>query len=67
MARPGGNPDIANNPGTFRTDRADPLTHQMQLRIGEAMWAQLQQQDDWREFVRDAIAEKLENSPRSPR
>jgi hypothetical protein len=61
MARPGGNPNISKNPQTFTTDRPEPLTKQMQLRISESMWEELQQQEDWREFVREAIAAALQN------
>jgi hypothetical protein len=59
MARPGGNPNINQNPQTFTTDRAEPLTKQMQLRVSESMWNALQEQGDWREFVREAIAHQL--------
>jgi hypothetical protein len=59
MARKGGNPNINQNPETFSTERSEPLLKQMQLRIPQSMWAQLQQQEDWREFVREAIARAL--------
>jgi hypothetical protein len=59
--RPGGNPDINKNPQTFRTDRAEPLVKQMQLRVSERMWNDLQErEEDWREFVREAIQAKLD-------
>lgn len=58
MARPGGNPELTEH--QFTTDRPEPLSKQLQLRITESMWAQLQTLPDWREFVRDAIQAKLE-------
>lgn len=57
MARKGGNPDISKH--GFTTERPEPLTKQLQIRITETMWQQLQQQDDWREFIRQAIAQNL--------
>jgi hypothetical protein len=59
--RPGGNPDINKNPQTFKTDRAEPLIKQMQLRVSEQMWDALHElEGDWREFVREAIQAKLD-------
>jgi hypothetical protein len=56
--RPGGNPDLKEH--QFSTDRPEALTKQMQLRVSESMWAELQAlEGDWREFVRTAIATAL--------
>jgi hypothetical protein len=60
MARKGGNPDIIKH--GFTTDREEPLTKQMQLRVTETMWQQLQTQSDWREFVRQAITDAIVKS-----
>jgi hypothetical protein len=55
--RPGGNPNLEKH--KFTTDRPEALLKQMQLRIPESMWKELQALPDWREFVRNAISEKL--------
>ena len=55
--RPGGNPDIKKY--GFRTDRDEPLRSRLQLRVPDSMKQQLDQQDNWQEFVRQAIYEKL--------
>lgn len=64
MPRPkgSGNPDIHLNPQTFKTDRAEPLAELLQLRVTASMKATLKDMDDWQEFVRQAIADKLEKS-----
>ena len=58
--RPGGNPDIAQF--RFKTDRDEPLRERLQIRVPASMKQQVQQQDDWQEFVRQAIAEKLQSA-----
>jgi hypothetical protein len=58
--RPGGNPDIKKY--GFQTDRDEPLRERLQIRVPVSMKQQLAQQDNWQEFVRDAIAEKLQQS-----
>jgi len=58
--RPGGNPDIAKF--HFKTDRNEPLRERLQIRVPASMKQQVQQQDDWQEFVRQAIAEKLKTA-----
>ncbi len=55
--RPGGNPDIKKY--GFKTDRDEPLRERLQLRVPTSMKQQLLSQDNWQEFVRQAIAEKL--------
>lgn len=55
--RPGGNPDIKQY--GFKSDRDEPLRSRLQLRVPDSMKQQLEQQDNWQEFVRQAIAEKL--------
>lgn len=57
--RPGGNPDIKKY--GFKTDRDEPLRELLQIRVATSMKQQLKQQDNWQEFVRQAIAEKLES------
>lgn len=60
MARPGGNPDLVEY--QFTTDRSEPLLAKLQLRIAKSMKAQIEAIPNWQEFVRDAIAEKLERN-----
>ncbi|MEN9871610.1 MAG: hypothetical protein RLZZ171_2602 [Cyanobacteriota bacterium] len=55
--RPGGNPDIKKY--GFKSDREEPLVESISIRISASMKSQLKQQEKWREFVRQAIAEKL--------
>ena len=58
--RPGGNPDIKKY--GFKSDRDEPLRSRLQLRVPDSMKQQLDQQDNWQEFVRQAIAEKLQSA-----
>jgi len=60
MARPGGNPNIKDNPHTFKTDRDEPLTEKLSMRITPSMLAELKQHENWQELVRQAISEALE-------
>jgi len=58
--RPGGNPDIEKF--RFKTDRDEPLRERLQIRVPASMKQELQQQDNWQEFVRQAIADKLQSA-----
>lgn len=55
--RPGGNLDIEKY--GFKTDRDEPLRSRLQLRVPDSMKQHLDQRDNWQEFVRQAISEKL--------
>ena len=57
MARKGGNPDLKKY--QFTTERDEPLTAKFTLKVTHSMLTELQAIDHWREFVRDAIADKL--------
>ena len=46
----------------FKTDRKEPLRERLQIRVPTSMKQQLQQQENWQEFVRQAIAEKLQSA-----
>jgi hypothetical protein len=59
--RPGGNPDFGTK-YAFQTEREEPLTENVSLRVSASMKSQLQQQKNWQELVRQAIAEKLQQS-----
>ncbi|NJM99949.1 MAG: hypothetical protein HC800_24925 [Phormidesmis sp. RL_2_1] len=60
MARPGGNPDLAAH--QFTTDRPEPLTARLQLRVTERMKQQVTSIPNWQELIRDAIAKELAKS-----
>jgi hypothetical protein len=55
--RPGGNPDLQKY--SFTTDRDEPLRERLQIRVPASMKKELEAKDNWQEFVRQAIAEKL--------
>ena len=59
--RPGGNPDFGNK-YAFQTERDEPLTENVSLRISASMKSQLKQKKNWQEIVRQAIAEKLKTA-----
>ena len=46
----------------FKTKRKEPLTESLSLRIPASMKVKLEEQDNWRELVRNAIAKELESS-----
>ena len=56
--RPGGNPDFGTK-YKFKTDRQEPLTELLAVRVSANMKSEIKQQTNWQEFVRQAIAEKL--------
>ena len=56
--RPGGNPDIKKY--GFKTDRDEPLRERLQIRVPASMKQQLLTQENWQEFVREAIAKALD-------
>ena len=60
--RPGGNPELGAY--QFTTERPEPLTEKFTLRVTKTMLSKLKQIEDWREFARQALAEKLEREGR---
>lgn len=61
MARPGGNPELSKY--QFTTERDEPLTQKFTLRVTDSMLEQLRSLDtNWREFVREAISDKLKQT-----
>ncbi len=56
--RPGGNPDFGTK-YAFRTNRKEPLTKKITVRISENMDTQLKEIEDYREFIREAITKAL--------
>lgn len=63
MARFGGNPDLKKY--QFTTNRDEPLTERFSIRITSSMYQELRMLDNWREFVREAISDKLKKSNRT--
>ena len=60
MSNPTGNPNIKNY--GFKTDRVEPLTAKLSMRVTNSMLAKLKEQENWQELVREAIAEKLQSA-----
>ncbi len=58
MPRPGGNPNIKEH--GFTTDRQEPLTSQLALKVSASMKRRLKEKENWQELVREAIAKALE-------
>ncbi|WP_099072945.1 hypothetical protein [Nostoc linckia] len=60
MPRPGGNPDFGKK-YKFETDRPEPLNQKLTVKLTESMMGYLKGLGkDYPEFVREAIAEKIE-------
>lgn len=58
--RPGGNPDLKKY--SFTTNRDEPLRERLQIRVPASMKQELEAKDNWQEFVRQAITEKLNSA-----
>ena len=43
----------------FTSDRSEPLTSKITIRITDSMLEELKKQDNYREFIREAIAQRL--------
>ncbi|WP_181256761.1 hypothetical protein [Merismopedia glauca] len=56
--RPGGNPDFGTKYG-WKTEREEPLTESLSLRVTASMKSELQHLENWQELVREAIRLKL--------
>lgn len=56
--RPGGNPDFGKKI-KFQTERTEPLSEKITLRITASMLAKLEGLDNYREFCRKAIDEAI--------
>ena len=46
----------------FKTNRSEPLSSKVTVRVTDSMLEQLKKQDNYREFIRQAIAEKLQSA-----
>ena len=58
--RPGGNPDLVKF--QFSTDRPEPCSANLVVRIPPSQHEKLKQLPNWQEKVREAIADLLEES-----
>jgi hypothetical protein len=58
MTKRRGNPQIERY--HFRTAREEPLNAKLSMRVTASMLERIQREDDWPEFVREAIAKQLE-------
>ncbi len=59
MPRPGGNPVLREY--QIKSTRDEPLRSHLSLKVTNSMMGQLKSlEEDWREFVRVAISEKLQ-------
>ncbi len=58
MPNPKGNPDIAKY--GFKTDRPEPCTAQVNLRMPPSLKAKLKEKDNWQEFVRQTLQKALD-------
>lgn len=45
----------------FKSDRSEPLSSKVTVRVTNSMLEELKAQENYREFIREAIAEKLQN------
>ena len=61
--RSGGNPDLKKFQFTAKGDES--LVQTISIRISESMFKKLKEKDNYREFCRQAIAEKLERDCQS--
>ena len=58
MKNPRGNPEVAKY--HFTTDRAEPCTAHLSLRIPPSLKANLKEIDNWQEFVRKTLTKAIE-------
>lgn len=57
MSRPGGNPALAEH--QFTTNREEPCTAKLQVRVPPSMLNELKEYKNWQEIVRQSLAEEL--------
>lgn len=56
--RPGGNPDLVHH--QYKAAGDEPLIEKITIRITTSMLARLQEKENFREFIRQAIQEKFD-------
>jgi len=57
MPRPGGNPTLAEH--QFTTDREEPCTAKLQVRVPPSMLNELKSYENWQEIVRTLVSNEL--------
>ena len=55
---PRGNPDLAQH--GFKTNRPEPLTAHVALKMPASLKAKLQEKENWQEFVRQTLQKALD-------
>ncbi|WP_026734044.1 hypothetical protein [Fischerella sp. PCC 9605] len=63
MPNPHGNPDIKKH--GFKTDRDEPLTERIAIRVTKTMAEKIKSIDDYPEFCRQALQEALDKRNQS--
>lgn len=58
MARPGGNPEFGKSIKQQQLG-SEPLSKVLTIRVTETCWKELEETGDYKNFIREAIAEKL--------
>ncbi|MGB8701905.1 MAG: hypothetical protein WCD18_21020 [Thermosynechococcaceae cyanobacterium] len=58
--RPGGNPDLVQH--QFTTDRAEPCSERLQVRLPRSLKERIMQQPDWPDWVRETLEKNLVDS-----
>ncbi len=58
MSNPKGNPDIKKY--GFKTDRLEPLTAKLSMRVTDSMLTKLKEKENWQEFVRETLTKALQ-------
>ncbi|MDJ0594413.1 MAG: hypothetical protein QNJ72_31300 [Pleurocapsa sp. MO_226.B13] len=59
MARPGGNPNLYKH--GFKTEREEPCSEQVNLRVPLSLKNKLKQKKNWQEFVRQTLIKALDS------
>jgi hypothetical protein len=63
MSNPKGNPNIKEY--GFKTDRLEPLTAKLSMRVTDSMLTKLKEKENWQEFVRETLANALQDELQS--
>ena len=58
MSNPKGNPNIKKY--GFKTDRPEPLTAKLSMRVTDSMLTKLKEKENWQEFVRETLTKALQ-------
>ncbi len=58
MSNPKGNPELKKY--GFKTDRLEPLTAKLSMRVTDSMLTKLKEKENWQEFVRETLTKALQ-------